>query len=286
MSSASRRALSSRNVGPTLEVPALAVDTERGLALVRARAARPSFRRVPVRWLQGLAATGAVVLVASTLTLSGFAGSLLTIFEPQKFVAIPIDPSDLRVAGGLERYGALTGGGAQPKPMEVADAAAARAASGFAAAIPGTLPAGVGAQRWAVLPETSATFTFSASAARGAAAAAGRTAPPMPAGMDGSRLVLTTGAAVLQTWAGAQAGGGAAPSGGPGKAATPELPALFIAQLRAPTVASDGVTVNELQAYLLAQPGISPALPHRSGRSPIPHTPFPSRYPRRQARRT
>ena len=245
-----------------LAVPALAVDSDRALTLVRARAARPLLRRVPVRWLQGLSAAAAVVLVASTLTLSGFAESLLTIFEPQKFVAIPIDLNDLRIAGGLERYGALAGGGVPLKPTEVADAAAARATSGFAAAVPGTLPAGLGAQRWAVLPGASATFTFSASAARGAASAAGRTAPPMPAGMDGSRLVLTTGAAVLQTWAATQAGGGAAPGGGTalGKAAAPEIPALFIAQLRAPTVASDGVTVNELQAYLLAQPGISPAL--------------------------
>jgi len=268
-----------------LAVPEIAVDTERALARVRARAARPSLRRVPVRWLQGLAAAAAVVLVASALTLSGFAGSLLTIFEPRQFVAIPVDLSDLKIASDLERYGALTWS-AQPKPIEVADAAAARAAAGFAPLVPASPPSGLRAARWSVLQQTSATFTFSAASARDAASRAGRTPPPMPAGMDGSRLVFTAGTTIVQIYAGAPAGLGGRALGGPvsggqvsggqvsdgqtigGRSLggqvpagmSAEVPALVVAQMRAPTVASDGVGLDELRAYLLAQPGISPQL--------------------------
>ena len=253
-----------------LAIPELAVDTERALARVRARAARPSLRRVPVRWLQGLAAAAAVVLVASTLTLSGFAESLLTIFEPRQFVAIPVDLNDLKIASDLERYGALTWS-AQPKPTEVADAAAARAAAGFAPLVPASPPVGLRAARWSVLQQTSATFTFSAAAARDAAARAGRTPPPMPAGMDGSRLVFTVGTAIVQSYTGGADGlggralggqtlGGQFPGGQVPAGMPAAIPALVVVQMRAPTVASDGVSLDELRAYLLAQPGISPQL--------------------------
>jgi hypothetical protein len=77
----------------------------------------------------------------------------------------------------------------------------------------------------------------------------------MPANIDGSRLFITGGPAVVQ-----YLGDGAAPP--PSSAAGPlgSLPKLIIAQGRGPTVQSDGVTVEQLQAYLLAQPGISPSL--------------------------
>ena len=35
---------------------------------------------------------------------------------------------------------------------------------------------------------------------------------------------------------------------------------LFVGSAKAPTVGSDGASVTEIQSYLLAQPGISPAL--------------------------
>ncbi|MDO8562431.1 MAG: hypothetical protein Q7S25_01155 [Candidatus Limnocylindria bacterium] len=252
-------------VARLLAVPDLAVNTERALTRVRARAARPSLRRVPVRWLQGLAATAAVVLVASTLTLSGFAESLLTIFEPQRFVAIPVSMNDLKIASDLERYGALTWG-AQPKPTEVADASAARAAAGFAPLVPASPPSGLRAARWSVLLQTSATFTFSAASARDAATRAGRTPPPMPAGMDGSRLVFTAGTTIVQSYSsgtsslGAQTLGGQALSGQMPAGMPAQIPALVVVQMRAPTVASDGVSLDDLRAYLLAQPGVSPQL--------------------------
>jgi len=66
------------------------VETE-GIAPV-ASVARP---RITSRWLQGLAAAAGVVIVASALTLSGVAGSILQIFEPKSVVAVPLTQGDL-----------------------------------------------------------------------------------------------------------------------------------------------------------------------------------------------
>src|SRR5438105_15054537 len=51
--------------------------------------------RITSRWLQGLAAAAGVVIVASALTLSAVAASVLKIVEPKSVVAVPITQSDL-----------------------------------------------------------------------------------------------------------------------------------------------------------------------------------------------
>src|SRR5438128_11511896 len=91
--------------GPGTEGPR--VDTEAALARFRGRVedegvmAAPAAmrRRVPARWLQGLAAAAGVVLVASALTLSGVADSILKIFEPRSVVAVPVTQGDLTYLG-------------------------------------------------------------------------------------------------------------------------------------------------------------------------------------------
>jgi hypothetical protein len=71
--------------------------------------------------------------------------------------------------------------------------------------------------------------------------------------MDGSKLFITGGPAVVQIWG--------APAGATGATgAYPDVPTLVVGQAKAPTVSSDGVTVDELRTYLLSQPGISPQL--------------------------
>src|SRR5205814_1978439 len=111
----------------------------------------------------GLAAAAGVVIVASALTLSGVADSVLKIFEPKSVVAVPITQSDLnylnQACAGLNLQDCMGAYG---------------------------------------------TFVW--------------TTPPQP------KEVQTRG------------------------------------QASAPTISSDGVTVPELQAYLLSQPGISPQL--------------------------
>jgi hypothetical protein len=76
----------------------------------------------------------------------------------------------------------------------------------------------------------------------------------MPANIDGSKLFITGGPAVVQFYGDPTASRPSATDPFSG------MPKLVIAQGKGPGVQSDGVTVEQLQQYLLAQPGISPSL--------------------------
>ena len=220
-------------------------------------------RRITSRWVRGLAAAAGVVIVASALTLSGVADSVLKIFEPKSVVAVPLTQSDLNYLGqacaGLNLQECMGAYGTfvwttPPQPKEVQSRGQASAEAGFAVLAPTSIPSGVtGSPRYGVINRSSATFTFSADSTRQAAARQNRTAPPLPANIDGSKLFITGGPAVVQIW-GAPAGA----TGGTG--AYPDVPTLVVGQAKAPTISSDGVTVDELRSYLLSQPGISPQL--------------------------
>lgn len=247
------------------------VNTDDALARFQARVqseaiapvapvARPRFTS---RWLQGLAAAAGVVIVASALTLSGVAESVFKIFEPKSVVAVPLTQSDLNYLGqacsGLNLQECMGAYGTfvwttPPQPKEVNSRAQASAEAGFAAQAPSSVPSSVtGDPRYGVINRSSATFTFNADSTRQAAARVNRTAPPMPANIDGSKLFITGGPAVVQIWG--------APTGATGSTgAYPDVPTLVVGQAKAPTVSSDGLTVDELRSYLLSQPGISPQL--------------------------
>jgi hypothetical protein len=247
------------------------VNTEEALGRFRDRvqtegiapAAPVARRRVAPRWLQGLAAAAGVVIVASALTLSGVADSILQIFEPKSVVAVPLTQGDLNYLGqacaGLNLQECFGAYGtfewtAPPQPKEVQSRGQASAEAGFAAQAPTSLPPSVtGNPRYGVINRSTATFTFSADSTKRAAARQNRTAPPLPANMDGSKLFISGGPAIVQMW-GAHAGTPTATG------AYPDVPTLVVGQAKAPTVSSDGVTVDQLRAYLLAQPGISPQL--------------------------
>ncbi len=265
----------SRDVEKALAVPEPRVDRERALERLRSRIQREAItpathaqRTLPhaaTRWLKGLAAAAVTVLVVTMLTVSGLADTILTIFEPKQFVAIPVTQSDLRQLGtacaGFDIEACIGAYGTwvwntKPTTQEVASLDAARAASGLGVLAPATLPASIsGPARYAVIGQAAATFTFSGEATRASAARLGRTPPPLPANIDGSKLFISGGPAVLQVY-------GARPSATPSSTSDPfgGLPTLLVAQAKAPSVSSNGVTVPELQAYLLAQPGISPQL--------------------------
>jgi hypothetical protein len=254
-----------------LSVPEPKVDTERALSRLRARvdaeriapvsrgATAP--RRVAVNiWLKGLAAAATVALVATLLTVSGVAETILTIFEPKQLVAVPITVNDLSGASSFGTYGTLTWT-EQPRPYDVPDVRTAARDSGMTVLVPGNLPAGVGLPRYGVMPRTTATFTFSADKARQAAAAQKRTPPPMPANMDGSKLFITGGPAVVAFYDdGTRPTGATGATGATGVSPFSGMPMLIVAQGKPPVVQSDGVTVDQLQSYLLQQPGISPQL--------------------------
>jgi hypothetical protein len=247
------------------------VNTDEALGRFRARVqtegvapvAPVAHRRAPSRWLQGLAAAAGVVIVASALTLSGVADSVLKIFEPKSVVAVPVTQGDLNYLGqacsGLNLQECMGAYGTfewttPPQPKEVQSRGQASAEAGFAAQAPTSLPPSVtGGPRYGVINRSTATFTFSADSARQAAARQNRTAPPLPANMDGSKLFITGGPAIVQIWG--------APAGATGATgAYPDVPTLIVGQAKGPTVSSDRVTVDELRSYLLSQPGVSPQL--------------------------
>jgi hypothetical protein len=245
------------------------VNTDEALARFQARVqtegivpvASVARRRVTSRWLQGLAAAAGVVIVASALTLSGVAESVLKIFEPKSVVAVPLTQGDLNYLGqacaGLNLQECMGAYGtfewtAPPQPKEVTSRALASSLAGFTALAPSSLPSSVtGDPRYGVINRSTATFTFSSDSTRQSAARQNRTPPPMPANIDGSKLFITGGPAVVQIWG--------APQGTPSGSGQ-DIPTLIVGQAKAPTVSSDGITVDELRSYLLSQPGISPQL--------------------------
>ena len=245
------------------------VDTESALARFRLRAERERVvpivaaprRRVATGWIRGLAAAAAVVVVAGALALSGAADTVLKIFEPKQVVGVPVTQSDVaylgQACGGLSPQQCLGAYGTfawttPPQPKEVQTLSLAAGAAGFSVQTPSSLPSNVtGQPRYGVVNQSSATYTFSADATRQAAANQSRTIPPLPANIDGARLFITGGPAVVQVW-------GAPANANPGELAN--IPTLVVGQAKAPVISSDGVTVAELQSYLLKQPGISPQL--------------------------
>jgi hypothetical protein len=247
------------------------VNTDDALARFQARVQRDGIApvapvarpRVTSRWLQGLAAAAGVVIVASALTFSGLAGSILQIFEPKSVVAVPVTQSDLKYLGqacaGLNLQECMGAYGTfewtvPPQPKEVQSRGQASAEAGFTVQAPTSVPSSVtGDPRYGVINKSAAKFTFSADSTKQTAGRQNRTAPPMPANIDGSKLFITGGPAVVQIW------------GTPSSTATSHgqadpIPTLIVGQAKAPTVSSDGITVDELRSYLLSQPGISPQL--------------------------
>jgi hypothetical protein len=237
-----------------LAMPPLDVDTDKALSRFGARAqdvrtaqrgSAPVIVGRPVKWL---AAAAGVVIVATTLTMTGVADSILQIFEAKQFAAVTITPTDLQTLGQLSEFGTLTWSN-QPQPHQTATLAEASAETGlpaFSVTVPSSITT---APKYGAMTRTTATFVFDASKARASAAAVGRTAPPMPAKLDGSTLVLAGGPAIIVTY-------------GAESTTTQSTPGsvLVVGIAKAPTVSSDGASVSEIQAYLLSQPGISPAL--------------------------
>lgn len=211
--------------------------------LVRTLTARVQINRTPA--VRTLAAAAIATALVVGMVVTGAAANLLTIFEPKQVTAVPVTATELQGLPDLSAYGTVKVT-TQPVLQPVADAQAAAAQTHLRVLQPATLPSSVtGVPGFAVLSQGSGSFTFSAAKARAAALRAGKPLPAMPANIDGSTLYLTIGPAVIESF-GAGSGGG--------------LPTLIIAQGRVPTVQSSGVSVRQLEDYLLQQPGISPGL--------------------------
>lgn len=255
-------------------IPAVAATPE-GLtrvwaALDRARpdgAARPGLVAVtaPPWWrrpmLQG-ATAGALALALSAAVvftpLGSYAQGLITIFQPRQLTAIPVTLDDLAALPDLQNFGTLVAP-SHTQPELVTSTAEAAARTGLAVPVIIAPPTGL-APNPAIYVVDGKTGSFTFSASKAATAGQGKTAPPMPARIDGSQIAVTTFPAVLvayhQTLA--QATGTTSdvlrpPNRGPGRT-------LILARTTVPTVRATGASVDDMEQYLLAQPGVSPQL--------------------------
>ncbi len=194
------------------------------------------------RWALGAVAVPAVV---AGLVISANAAGWLSIFSPTKVAPVTLTAGQLNGLPDLSAYGSVRSTNLEPR--QVAGPGEAAASTGLHVLVPGSLPADVpGAPRWEVIGRGSATFTLDAATAAAAAARAGHTSPTIPASLNGTTVTVAAGPAALAIY------------GSSASESTP--PTLLIAQGVRPTAATNGATLQQLEDFLVAQPGVSPQL--------------------------
>lgn len=246
-----------RAVAVVLAVPELNVDVASALNRVRsAPEAQPRFGiRLPIvrpasRPIMGGLAAAALIVA---LVVTGVAQDALNFFHPTSVQPVTVSVADLQSLSSLSDYG-IFAWTTKPQPQLVTSSAEAATVSGLHVPVVSTLPAGVSTTvSYAAMPRAVGVFTFDAAKAAAAAAKAGKALPKMPSGMDGSKLTVTVGPAVVVIYGNLNAGAAA-------DATQMSLPQLVIGAATAPVVTSSGVTAQELEDYLLSQPGVSPKL--------------------------
>jgi hypothetical protein len=198
-----------------------------------------------------LAATGAVlagVAAAATLTT--------TVFAPTRVAPVAVSRADITALAGLldlhspsELVGLATPSGSETLPFgrlrwtsngnsrRVASLGAAEGATGLTLSLPSTPPNGIRAPNgFFVVPKLTATIVLGAGAGNS---------------LSGSSLVATLGPGVGVTYGGTTGGLGINPLG--------------ILTIARPLATSTGATTNQLEKFLLSQPGIPPDLAHELG---------------------
>jgi hypothetical protein len=213
-------------------------------------------RRFPAALLAAAAVAAALLLLLTLTPLRTLASGFLAIFEPRELVAVPVTRADLeqlRALPDLSAFGTVRNG-PNPPSASVASARAAALVARMPVLVPSVLPPGSRTASYSVLGARSASFTFSAAKARLAAAASHHVLPPMPARIDGSTLVATIGPVVVGVYGHVSGRIGIRRSRGE------SFPALVVAQAPVPRIGSSGASAREIEAYLLAQPGVPPQL--------------------------
>lgn len=237
------------------------------------------------------AVTTVVALCLGTLVASGAASSLIKIFEPDNFVAFPINLSSLSSIPDLSGFGSTRVLKA-PAVTTTASQASAASDTGLQLLTPGSLPASVkGTITYLAITQGAGSFTFNEATAAGTVNKLGKALPPLPRGLDGSSLTLQAGPAVVEIVGGSGNGllgaiGAARHSGttvgGPTASGTGHLgapgapggssrrhgilralggvPQLVIVQMKAPVLYSDGPSVTQYEDALLSMPGVPPSV--------------------------
>ncbi len=245
------------SIATLLAVPEARVDVRRAFGTVmRAPKAQPALGRLPFLrprtrplTLMFVAAVAAAALVVVAFAAGGF------FFQPTTVKAVPITVADIQALSQLADYGTVTWTKEPQLQATTSAADAAAIAGGMQPPVVAQLPAGVSTTvTYGGMSEAQATFTFSAAKAAAAAAAKGKTLPKLPAEIDGATLTITVGPAVGEIY-----GEMNKPTTG---SSTDQinLPQLIIAKSASPKVTSTQVTAQQLEAYILAQPGISDQL--------------------------
>lgn len=290
--------------------PAVAVDVKASLARVQRRlsTAKPSPRRsigerLPQRLTHPGRAGGIVAAIAvlgiTTGTVTAVAGVQWTqIFAPTKVAPLAVTRSELLALPHLSEFGRLAGV-EDLKLLPEPSLAAAESAAGVTLTMPSKLPSGVtGTPEYLEVPRYSSTFTFSAARAEAAALAAGVALPPLPAGFDGAQLRESVGPGIVVVYGiGEQSlplsisdllgghhashrdcsSGSACASPSPRSISDAKLPTLALLAVRAPVLESTGVSVSQLENYLLSLPFLPASLVtaiHQLG-NPIDTLPIP-----------
>ncbi len=208
----------------------------------------------PPAALWGAVAAALVALAIFAAPLGSYAESLLSIFVPKRPVALaitPLDASRMRALPDLQAYGRIDTTGT-PGPRDVRGRTALSAA-GFLPRLPAAVPRELARDaRYAVTGTSQGVFTFDAERTRTTARRLNAAVPALPAGLDGTRVGVTLLPAAIVRY-------GAVPESSRAHGRFAE-PFLVFAQARTPQVTTRGASLAQLEAYLLAQPGISPGL--------------------------
>jgi len=227
-----------------------------------ARAPRRLPRRLAASLSTGTAVTAGVLLVGAAA-----AATLTTVYAPTHVAPLPVSGTDLSALQsvtnlGQELTGGLSGRVRETLPFgqltwhtagqahKVASVAEASAQTGLTGLIPARLPQGIGTVRAiSVQPQVTGTLKFSANAGHG---------------VGGSTLTVRGGPGVMVEF-----------GGQPGQ---PAPGTLVVATIRRPVATSTGATADQLEDFLLGQPGVPPLLAQEIraiGQSALP-VPVPS----------
>ena len=167
------------------------------------------------------------------------AADWVQIFRTERVAPVAITRTDLLELPDLSAYGDLEVS-READVREVADADAAKEATGLSVPRVSELPRGVaGEPQLQVGSKASAEFTFSVEKAAKMAAESGDPLPSPPPGLDGSRFRLAAGPGLAAVWGDAR-----------------DIPALIVARAVAPTAFSSGIPFETARDYLLSLPGL------------------------------
>jgi hypothetical protein len=218
------------------------VDTDAGwrrlsdaLAADRRRRGASTPRRRATLRSPAVAVVGVVALIAGAAAAA--AADWLPIFRTEQLTPVVAPRADLVKLPELDDFGELTIT-EELDVREVADAAAAQAATGLAVPTVSTRPQGVsGEPTYLVGRRTSAVFTFSTAKAARFAEAAGQTLPPPPPGLEGSQFRLVAGPGIAAVWS-----------------ENRPVPAMIVGRVVAPVAYSASVPFEVARDYLLSLP--------------------------------